>query len=77
MDSVSVLIDRLVEKEMCEHDIDVSNTLNREYVRITSKGVRLVERIEKLVGNIRIQPSGKSNSEEKTTTKRIAVKQKK
>jgi DNA-binding MarR family transcriptional regulator len=77
MDSVSVLIDKLVEKEMCEHDIDVSNTLNREYVRITSKGVRLVERIEKLVGNVRIQFSGKPISEEKATTKRISVKQKK
>lgn len=53
--TVPNLIDRLTEKGWTELDVDRGTSLGKDLVKITSKGVRMVEKIEKIVGEIKLR----------------------
>ncbi len=53
--TVPHIIDKLTEKGWTELDVDRGTSLGKDLVKITSKGVRMVEKIEKKVGEIKLR----------------------
>ncbi|GHT14347.1 hypothetical protein AGMMS4956_12010 [Bacteroidia bacterium] len=53
--SISKTVDTMVSDGLLEIDIEVSKKFNRDFVKITSKGVRKVEKIDKIIENSRIK----------------------
>jgi predicted transcriptional regulator len=53
---------KLVDKGMCEHDLEISKQLKGEYVLITLKGVKIVEKINSLVYEMKELQYNKPNA---------------
>lgn len=53
--SISKTVDTMVSDGLLEFDIEVSKKFNKDFVKITSKGVRKVDRIDKIIENSRMK----------------------
>jgi DNA-binding MarR family transcriptional regulator len=51
--TIKNLIQKLIDNGWVEIDVSVSTTLKKDHVKITSKGVRIYEKIEKILGKIK------------------------
>ena len=48
---------RLIENELCEYDADILSQKEKYFAKITSKGIKIVDKIQKFVDSRSIKPS--------------------
>jgi len=55
LNSLQKLIEKMLNKGWIEMDLDLDRALNKEFVRITSKGARLFDKINKIINRVKIE----------------------